>query len=297
MPKLILLRIVFLLLTGSLLLALGSCEKFSGSQEIPAYISVDSIYLVTNYEIQGTASQNITDSWIYVDDNLIGAFQMPCKIPVLYKGTHVVKIIPGIKRDGIASTRTNYPFYQPVEYNLNLVEDSLTKLGVIQTSYETTTDFMMIENFDGSSIQFDTTVRSEAPIGSTPSGSPETFEGSHSAIIEMDTAGQFFECTNNKDLTVPSAAVYMEVNFNTNNMIAAGVFLYTSTSITQIPVVYLNHTNGQWRKIYIDLTNALNSTAGVQSFRIFFGGYQEAGVVNARILLDNVKVISRTLAD
>ncbi len=287
---------VWVLLTGSLAGLLGSCQKFSGDQEIPAYLSVDSIYLTTNYESQGTASQNITDSWVYVDDNLVGAFQNPCKFPVLYKGVHTVKILPGVKRDGVSTTRTNYPFYQPLEMSVNFKDDSTVNLGLLHTIYEPTTNFLMIENFDGPSIQLDTTTRSEAPIGSTPSFSPETFEGAHSAIIEMDKVGQFFECVNNKDFAIPSATVFAELNFNTNNSLAVGVYVYTATSISQIPVVYLGHTNGVWKKIYIDLTTTLNSVAGALAFRIFIGGYQESGISQARIYLDNLKVVSRVLS-
>src|ERR1039457_4232719 len=94
-----------------LLFSTQSCEKFSGDQTIPAYLKIDSIYITTKTETQGSASHSITDAWVYVDDQFIGAYQMPARFPVLKEGKHKVEVFAGIKKDGIAATRTPYPFY------------------------------------------------------------------------------------------------------------------------------------------------------------------------------------------
>ena len=287
--------IQFICLSG-LLLVSGSCEKFDGAQTIPAYLKIDSIYIQTDYSTEGTAFQSITDAWVYVDDELIGAFQLPAEFPVLANGKHEVTIMPGIKKNGIAATRTNYPFCDPIVKNIELTEDSTVSLGGQKTVYQTTTEFFMIENFDGVVLSLDTTKRSVAGIQQTPSGWPGTFEGSHSGLIRMDSAGSMFECTNKTDFVIPAAPVFMELHFMTNIPVAAGVFLYGYSSISQAPVVYLSPTEGQWKKIYIDLTNALNSQTGMVNFRIFFNAIQPAGVQNAEIRLDNIKVLTRDLS-
>lgn len=279
-----------------LFLATVSCEKFEGNQTIPAYLKIDSIFLQTDYSTEGTAFQSFTDAWVYIDDALIGAFQLPAEFPVLAKGTHKLTIMPGIKKNGIAATRTNYPFCESIITNINLYEDSTVSLGGQKTVYQSTTEFFMIENFDGVVLSLDTTKRSVAGIQQTPSGWPGTFEGSHSGLIRMDSVGSMFECTNKTDFIIPAAPVYMELNFNTNISVAVGVFLYGYSSIVQAPVVYLSPTEGKWKKIYIDLTNALNSQTGMVNFRIFFNAIQPAGVINAEIRLDNIKVLTRDLS-
>ncbi len=273
-----------------------SCEKFEGNQTIPAYLRIDSIYLQTDYATEGTAYQNFTDAWVYVDDQLVGAFQLPAEFPVLANGQHKLTIMPGIKKDGVAATRTNYPFCQPITMNLTFIEDSTIRLGTLKTRYESTTEFFMIEDFDGPVLQLDTTKRSQAGIWKTTTGWPSTFEGSHSGLVQMDSVGSLFECTNKTDLVIPSAPVYMELNFNTNNPVAVGVFLYGYTQIVQTPVVYLNPTEGAWKKIYIDLTNALNSETGMQKFRIFFSALQAEGVYTTDIRMDNIKVLTRDIS-
>lgn len=296
MSKRVLLQSILFICLSGLFLVAGSCEKFEGDQTVPAYLRIDSIYLQTDYSTEGTAFQSITDAWVYVDDQLVGAFQMPAEFPVLAKGTHKVTIMPGIKKNGIAATRTNYPFCESIIKNVDFFEDSTISMGGQKTTYQPTTQFFMIEDFDGVVLSLDTTKRSVASIQLSPSGWPATFEGSHSGLIEMDSVGSMFECTNKTDFIIPAAPVYMELHFNTNIPVAVGVFLYGYTQIVQTPVVYLNNTNGKWKKIYIDLTNALNSETGMVNFRIFFNAIQPQGVIHSEILLDNLKVLTRDLS-
>jgi hypothetical protein len=265
-----------------------------GDQEVPAYLFIDSIYLSTSYSTQGSSSAYIPDAWIYVDDNLIGAFQLPSRFPVLKKGVYVVKIKPGIKKNGIASTRTDYPFFNPVELDLNLQEGITDSLGVLKTTYtDASIFFLPYEDFEGLAMVLDTTPRSDVPIELTEDGSPLTFEGRHSGLVRLDSTNVFFECVNNKDFDIPFAPVYLEMNFNTNNEFTVGLYLYGPTIIYEHPVLIMNETNGIWKKIYIDLTNGLNAYTNVQKFRIFIVAYNLTGTNEAQILFDNIKLITR----
>jgi hypothetical protein len=288
---------VFLaLVLGGTLVFLWGCDKFKGDQEIPAYIAIDSISLTTNYATQGTASQNITDAWVYVDDNLVGAFQLPLKhIPILAKGEHTISVQPGIKKDGIGATRTNYVFYNTIERTVNLVEDSIIDLGTLNTTYVETTEFFLREDFDGVSVHLDTVPSSEVALQKTPSGSPLTFQGTHSGMVVMNQKNTYFECINNEDFVIPYAPVYMELNFNSNCLFTVGVYLYGYTTISQMPVLTMNPTSGAWKKIYIDLTTALNSTYNMVNFRVYVSAIGDGK--NDTILMDNMKVLSRNLSN
>jgi hypothetical protein len=276
------------------LLVQTSCEKFSGDQTIPAYLSIDSIYLQTDFSSQGSASQNITDAWVYVDDYLIGTFQLPARFPVLYEGKHSLSVIAGIKRNGIASTRVTYPFYSTITRSIDLVPDSTVSIGVMKTSYFSTTVFPWMEAFEDVSISLDTTSRSTVNIGETPLGSTLVYEGVHSGIVQMDSARNFFEVETHNYFPIPKAPVYLEMNFNTNTTFQAGVIVYTTDYIIyQTPVLNLAPTNNKWKKIYIDLTTTLNSYTNSTKFRVFFGGFKDSKVTNATILLDNLKIVTR----
>jgi hypothetical protein len=269
-----------------------SCEKFSGDQTIPGYISIDSLYITSNYQTQGTASQNITDVWIYIDDEFLGAYELPARFPILKSGVHTLKVWSGIKKNGISTTRTAYEYFQPFQKNITLGEDSITKLGVLKTTYQPSAFFQWLEDFESVSLSLDTTSRSIASIEKTHSGSPLTFEGAHSGMVVMDSLHSFFECQTHLDYPIPGSTVFLEMNFNTSNSLTVGLILYSGVNLTQSPIITLNPTGGKWKKIYIDLTTTLNAYAGMSSYRVFLGTFKDSGMSSSVILFDNFKIVT-----
>jgi hypothetical protein len=275
-----------------------SCEKFSGSQEVPAYLSIDSIAVNTDYALQGSASHNITDAWVYVDGALIGAFELPRNsknmkfIPVLQSGTHKVSILSGIKKNGISSTRSAYEFYAPINLNLKFSPDSTTKVATIRTTYASSANFVWKEDFEGTSIKLDSTTRSTVPVQVTPEGSPLTIEGLHSALMITNDTNDFAEAESHDLFDIPYAPVYLELNYNVNVITTVGVYLIGPGMFTQMPVVNLNVTGNKPKKIYIDLTPSLNAIEGIKQFKVYFGAFKESTVSQGIIVLDNIKVVT-----
>jgi hypothetical protein len=276
-----------------LLFAVSSCEKFSGDQTIPAYLSVDSMYLTTDYFTQGTSSHRITDVWIYVNDELLGAFELPARVPVLKTGKYNVKIWPGIKKNGIAATRVSYEFYNPVVQDVVFTPDSTARFGVLRTTYQNTASFVWKEDFEEITQSLDTTGRSSAWIQRTSPGSPLTFEGNHSGLVVLDSIHDFFECQTHAEYGIPYAGVYLELNFKTDNTFVIGVFTYGTTLLYQTPIINLTPTNGEWKKIYIDLTTTLNAYPGMLSYRVYMNAFKEAGLTQSEIQFDNFKIVTR----
>ena len=93
-------RIIGLLLITSII----SCKK-GGVNEIPSYMTIENITLDQN------STHNITDAWVYIDDNLQGVYELPANFPLLAQGKHKLRVKAGIKDNGIAGTRIPYPFY------------------------------------------------------------------------------------------------------------------------------------------------------------------------------------------
>jgi len=274
------------------LIVLTSCEKFKGDQEVPGYLSIDSITVTTDYALQGSASHNVTDAWVYVDGELIGTFEMPAKFPVLQNGVHKVTIMPGIKKNGIASTRAVYDFYAPITFNKKFGIDSVTRLNTLRTTYAPNSNFLWKEDFEGTAIKLDTTNRSTVPVKLTPEGSPLTIEGLHSAMMITDSVHDFAEAESHDAFVIPLSPVYLELNYNINTVITVGVILTGPYVFVQSPVVNLNITNNKSKKIYIDLSPALNSVVGSDHFRVYFNGFKDKSLKQGVIILDNIKVVS-----
>jgi hypothetical protein len=282
------------------LLMQTSCEKFSGDQTIPAYLTIDSIYLeVGDVNLEGTASHKITDAWVYVDDNLVGAFQLPARFPVLKQGIHKISVIPGVKKDGIAATRITYPFYSTITQQINLVPDSTISLGLLKTTYLSTTKFTWKEAFENSvSMSLDTAKTSMVNINYTAIDDPLAFEGV-SGIIKLDPVNNFFEVVTHNYFPIPSSPVYLEMNFNTNTTFQVGVIIYTTDYIVyQSPVLNLAPTGNTltsktWKKIYVDLTTTLNTYQNSVNYKFYFGGFKDSTLNYATVLVDNFKLVTR----
>jgi hypothetical protein len=285
------LQVIFLSILFFLMLSLTTCEKFSGDQTVPAYLSIDSICLTTT-STQGSESQNITDAWVYVGSNFIGAFELPAKFPVLKQGKQSIQVFAGIKKNGIATTRAAYPFYSSIDKTLELSPDSTTRVPLTCVKYETNTKFLWMENFEGASISLDTTPRSAAAIVKTPLGSGLAFEGDHSGLVVLDTSKSSLEMASHSGYTIPRQPVFLEMNFDLENPLVVGVIIYVNYSIVQFPVMTLNNTGGKWKKIYIDLTDALNAYSGASGFKVYYSATLD-GLTPRKILLDNIKLVTR----
>jgi len=277
------------------LLFFASCQKNNLQPGIPAFIKVESLGLTTDYSIQGTNSQKITDVWVYVDDQSIGAFEMPAIIPILKEGTGILRLQPGIKLNGIASTRIPNPFYKPIIINdFNFIPDSVINAGGNSTYWENVT-FVWMEDFEGVAISIDTTTKSTTKMLFTPSASDLTFEGAHSGMIVLDEDHNLYEGASYEAYELPKngTPVAIEMNYKNNSVFTIGIFAQTASQIIQDPVIYLNPKD-DWNKIYINLTNKLwQASDDILDFKIFFGAVLQGDETEALILIDNIKLIYR----
>lgn len=284
--------ITFTFLTSTFLVG---CEEKDNPDLVPSYIHIEQIDLISNYN-QGTASHKITDAWVYADETLIGAFELPATVPILRKGQQKITIRPGIKINGIANTRSIYPFYSTIERTLNLVQDSVITISDAVVTYKSNVDFPWLENFDLTGITLDTTAKST--VGIIKSNDPAILFGyknednNYSALIRMTGDTAVFEATTIGKYDFPGngAAVFLEMNYKANQTMVVGVIYLASGIRVQRPLLYLNKTD-EWKKIYVNLTVPKYDTPSATDFQIFFGAQKEEGLEESLIALDNLKLV------
>ena len=279
---------LFFALVLLLSLSFASCRKFEGSQKVPSYIHIESIEVVslTDYFVYGANTHKITDAWVYVDDNLIGTYELPATFPVLKKGPHKVVIYVGIKVDGRSPARDMYPFYKPCTYqNLNLVEDSIVNLRPVLRYFPigTDADQMMVAWM-------------------------EDFENSNSLLPEAESDTNIYRCTGTEawhsvnsfwsgkvelppdslDFTIATAdefdfykgmeGVYcmLEMDYNCNDTFFVGVQYYADYTLETLPLVKITPTDKthdkpqRWNKIYINIGPKMNQNSSSSYFKIYF---------------------------
>lgn len=295
MPKYLPLKAVVALF---LFLALVSCNKFEGDQTVPAYIRIDTISVNTDYFSQGSNTHRITDAWVYVNDQLIGAFELPATIPVLARGRQKLEIRPGIKLNGIGGTRVPYPFYQPyIVTDYNFIEDSIRSILPV-TSYYNTITFAWLEDFEGSSISIEKTSQSDTSIYQTsPINNPEAYLSdfsSYSGIVNLTTEKNSFKLSSFNAFILPGlgSPVMLEVDYKCTQSFGVGMFAEISGTIVDIPLIVVNKSE-KWNKIYINLGPNVSTYTSASNFKIYFESSM-TGEDDAQYYFDNIKLIYRS---
>ncbi len=289
--------IVFILVAAVSLLT--SCYKFEGDQTVPSYISIDSVYLSTYYPEQGTNSHAIKDAWIYVDDVLLGAYELPATLPALYNGEQTLVIKPGIKVNGISSTRAPYPFYRPITYDdFTFIPDSVLKISRPNTTYYDNLNFLWMEDFENPGLTITETSASDTNIVRTqPENNPEAFlteNSSYSGVIHLTSDARRYSSSSLNSFPIPKqgSPTLLEINFKTDNYINVGIIIQEYSNYIKIPLVILNHSE-EWNKIYINLGPNLSLHPQATDFKVFFETSLENTLSSASIYLDNIKLINR----
>ncbi|MGC8866364.1 MAG: hypothetical protein ACP5O2_11665 [Bacteroidales bacterium] len=292
----ILLKIT-LFVTLSFLLA--SCDKFEGEQTIPAYLRIDSIALKTVSPAQGSSSSRITDAWVYIDEQLIGAFELPATIPILSQGSRRLKIKPGIRLDGMVQLRSYYPFYTDIDKTITLTPDSITYVKgqllngkhTLYTNYNDKVQFAWAENFEDANLAFDTVKNSKTDFQLTDNLG-ETFEGQHSGKVILDKDHNLFEAWASEALSLPrnGSPVFLEMNYRCTNSFTVGIIALGASDLIQSPILSLN-PSASWNKVYINLTPNVSSSNTGLKFKIFVGATLDENSEKGIIGLDNLKLV------
>lgn len=268
---------------------ISGCKLIDPAEEIPSYISISSVSLTTSGN-EGSGSHAITDAWIYIDGELLGAYEIPCKVPVLAEGAHTVLVLPGIKQNGMSSLRAIYPFYKGWETTVDLTRGAIDTLTPAFTYFPGTTFHWNCE-FSGIATNFDPDGEAVFPGLMTTVSAPEAFEG-FSGRIDLDETEYFFHGESSAAFVLDfSKEIYLECDYRStqpfiiglrNNDIGPG-------SPIQCLIVY---PSDAWNKIYVRLNDALSGFPQGAHYSVTFEMTNPAGQSSSTLWLDNLKLIN-----
>ncbi len=292
-------KIIFFFTCLLLVILQEACNTFDKEEPIPSYIRITNIDLKTATDnSQGSASSNITDAWVYINDNLQGVYPMPSKFPILLTGSAKISVRSGILQNGIDATRIDYPFYNAWDTVIELKEKEILSLKPHILGYKSGTVFHLIESFEGLGLNFEKTSSSTNEINKT-SNSSLVFEGNNCGLFEIVNGSIDVTIATTKlyDLPKQGASVFLELNYNINQPMEIGVMAQNGAQIKQSSVIGLRastNSNGEniWKKVYVDLSQAISNEVFASGYKIYFYAKQADGVSNPRFLIDNVKLIS-----
>lgn len=306
----------FILISLAITALLPSCKKFEGSQTVPAYIRIDTMQVQCEYWVYGANTHKIIDAWVYIDDNIVGCYELPATFPVLKEGEHKVAVYPGIARDGIRDLRAQYPFMAPYERSsVNLVKDSMVTLRPVFHYYPVGNDENMHiwqEDFDRGTIKIQAVSPSDVEINLDNSPlawhDPEGIYSTYSAklVLTSDTmefriATEEFHTTGADEFKLPTtgAPCMLEMDYKCSDTCYVGLRYRMDYVVYNEPLVRLKPTgaSGQepekWNKIYINIGPYLVDYEDSDYFQIYFSSWDPRNEGTQYFYFDNFKLIYR----
>lgn len=284
--------------TMVLLLCVSSCELVNPEEDIPAYVEIAAPILST-VAGQGSASEKITEVWVFVDDEFSGAFPIPATVPIMKSGATTVRVEAGIRENGLRSTPDIYPFYTTYEQVVDLVPNETVRITP-EIGYRDNIQVAFLENFERGGTIFQTVVTGTATSRiSINEATP--FEGQGSGQIRLSTMDPFVEIATSpryRDLLDNGNVVYIEMDYQSDTPLSVGIIGYNDSQEDPVAFAYQAGFNPSetWNKIYFNLTPIVFASDADEFQIVLRTGLpldenttfaQETGL----ILLDNIKLI------
>lgn len=277
-------------------IGLSACIKDTNPSR-PAYVYIENVFFEADTMLgQGTSSSNITDVWVSVDGQQLGANTMPALFPVILDEnfpTNSVRISAGIKDNGITNTRAIYPFYDPYIETIDLEPG---KIDTFRPTlyYPSNANIILVEDFEDPNQPIFTDDLDGNPNTEMLAQMDDVFEGNYSGSITLDSAN--LDCTvatstRYYNLSGLSATpVYMEMNFKTNTPFQVGIVAHYGPSDTE--VLYKGGVNAStsWKKIYFNLTEEVFGSNATE-YSVIVRALKYATVEEPKIYVDNIKLL------
>lgn len=284
-------KVQFLIAAMLLCCVWQSCNIINPKEKIPTYIKLDSFSVKTNdYSRTGSINSKITGAWVYVNNSLIGAFDIPSTIPVIIDKPSIVSIAPGVDYSGFKNYMSTYPFYtfdtfQISPSNGNVIAHS----GSVK--YSDAAIFRWIGDFEtGNKFQKVNTAKVEDTGMVRVSSADKVFEGGASGYIYMDSNHPTSESISTDDIQIPSGEAYLELNYKCNTTLNIGLQTVVGSDIVYEYLIGIK-PNENWNKLYLNLASFTGKYKGSAYHIMIKTGLQE-GQSNAYVLFDNFKVVT-----
>ena len=274
-------------LVGLWLLTFASCKKDGA---VPAYVQLaPPVVVAANGQL---VSSKITDAWVYVNDQPVGVWEPGDRIPLIAQGDATVKVIAGVRKNGIINDRIQYPFYATWQQQMDLVPEQTVVIQP-QLQYFDNLDIWMADFETGQ--RFDT-VDCTATMALVPSDSTLLGQGLGNGRINLDTDHPLYRGLSSGDaFTNTGPVAFLELDYRSDTPLLVGVRITVSGDPQLAGYIYAAPTKKSdgsmpWNKIYLDMATAWN-IPGAQDKRFYIEASLPAGATSGIVEVDNIKLV------
>ena len=272
---------------------LSACIK---NNPDPSWIEVNPFVLVSNPSLSGSEGQltkDFRDVWLYIDDQMIGCFQTPFKIPILKEGNVNIKIYPAVRNNGIATDKKIYPFMNVYEINSKLVKNQTLTVNPV-TSYVNNSNFW-IEDFEDASIKIQDDPNTSLASLFISSDNLTPFNGFNYGKVVLTELDSIWVANTTEQLPIAkNKPCFMEVDYyNTNSFVQGFLALNSNGSIYQDNAGFNEQpvSTVKWKKMYIELTELIGNSTNGSNFIQTFKAKLDSLQTETFICIDNIKIV------
>ena len=286
MPRLLVVLFISLIFSG--------CNLINPDEKEPTFLVIPEYSFNTN-PAQGTNSEKFTEMWVYVNDNILSITDVPAVIPIVTSEPVSIMVWPGIKNNGISTSRI---YYTPVEPQYFTLQPKPLQYDTIRPVFRYWDDLIIRQSdFDASTPSF---VAQSANQGqfSIVTDDALVFEGSRSGLLKLEQGQDYlsFKMEENFDFT-PGQSVFLELNYSASAQFNIGVISMTSGNPVKDQVLIVNPTTADptiptWNKIYVDLGLVVQQNPNASYYELFFEMFGTSATRPVSLYLDNIKTVT-----
>lgn len=289
-------------------LMLSGCKRFQGDVTVPAFIHIDAIDVVRQNQNAPSGEDGFYTSEIdavelvcYFEgdeaETPLGAYQLPCTVPVLHHGEmKYLRINAAVKQNGISGTRIAYPFYQTITLeHVPLAAEDTTWLGTLHANYyEKGNRLQVLAQCFFEPTSFSLCTDSNVIWVADDPQNACTGQG-YGRVVVPDSVGVLNFGFNDSTEFDPgdSRILYLEMDYKTDMDLYVQMLGFATTvggTVTSKSVMCL-YPCDEWRKIYINLGRTWSQFNWRTPIKVYFQAANTNGA-GGEICLDNVKVLT-----
>ena len=286
-----LVRFIVLVFFG--LSLLFSCVK---NNPDPAWLRVNDWDLVANVALsgeEGELTEKITNAKVYVNDELIGIFETPFRIPLLTSGESVVRLDPVVINNGISATKKVYPFTNYYIETVNLIKNDTVVISPV-TSYKSNANFW-IEDFEDINISIENDPNTSLANLVLSNESLNSFNGNYYGKVELTDSDSTWVAYTLDQLVIPKGVdSYLEIDYYNTNDVYQGLISLSPSGQSNNVNIRMNAQKPEsviWKKIYIELRELVTASPNQSTFLQSFQANLDVDDTEGLIYFDNIKVI------
>jgi hypothetical protein len=280
-----------------LVLGIFGCEK--KSNQTPSFLVVDSVIMDVP-SAQGNNIHEISALQVYANGDFLGLFEMPFKVPILKSGKTKFQFIPYVRLNGSKN--------QWAPHRCFISKDTFLTINTLSNTVYlpsfTLKDNAIVrfeEDFNDGNSKMKAVLLNK---GDSLFVESRTFDlnGRFSSISpvfvarfnDQDSAGFMDFGTFESFSAMPNDGKSVQFDFDIKADLPVQLSLIRTVSgrIPEVvPYLYINPTDGKWKRFYVDLVHELSGQTGAVSIQVLFSINKPPGKIAKReICLDNLRL-------